>query len=333
MEEKKKRKSGRARSRRERKRRQKRKVTMIFMVIICILVFILVVLEMRNKNTGKSDTAPDFADTAVRNNDDASQVTEEKILTLTEEQKHTGDLLLVNSSYAYDFDANADTINLVNIRDTQSFYYQVQKTDYEVAGRIMPYLDDLVSACDSAVGSRLTGIASAYRSLEYQQDVWNEMAELYGNEYAETYVAVPGYSEHHTGLAVDMSIFFEDGSEGTFSESENAAWMNDNSYHYGFVRRYAEDKVDVTGISNEAWHFRFVGIPHATFMVNNNLCLEEYIDYLRSHTDAANPLEISCDSGTYEVYFTAENEITEPEGEYTVSGNNVDGYIITVKKS
>ena len=244
---------------------------------------------------------------------------------------HSGDLVLVNGSYAYDFDANAPTVSLVNIHDTQSFNYPVGKEDFEVAGRIMPFLDQLVDACDSAVGSKMTGVASAYRSMEYQQSVWDEMAELYGEEYARSYVAIPGYSEHHTGLSVDMSIFYEDGSEGTFSESENAVWMNENSYHYGFIRRYAEDKVEVTGISNEAWHFRYVGIPHATYMATQNLCLEEYIDYLRANARADNPLSITCDSGTYEVFFTTETTIEEPEGEYTVSGNNVDGYIITVK--
>ena len=308
---------------------------MVFLIIIAILIVILFMME-RNKN-GKNEGAKQSAGTEAQNSDvttsvDTSEPVESvKMLTLTEEQKHSGDLVLVNSSYAYDFDANAATVSLANIQDTQSTYYPVAKVDFEVAGRIMPYLDQLVTACDDAVGSKMTGVASAYRSMEYQQSVWDEMAELNGLEYAEKYVAVPGYSEHHTGLAVDMSIFYEDGTEGTFSESENAVWMNENSYLYGFVRRYAEDKVEVTGISNEAWHFRYVRIPHATYMATQNLCLEEYIDYLRANARADNPLTITCDSGTFEVFFTTETTIEEPEGEYTVSGNNVDGYIITVK--
>lgn len=338
MAESDKKRRAKARRRLAKKRKQKQRVAVIFLIIIAILIVILFMME-RNKN-GKNAGAKQNAGTEIQDSSAATSVDSSaqsepaesvKMLNLTVEQMHSGDLVLVNGSYAYDFDANAPTVSLVNIHDTQSFNYPVGKEDFEVAGRIMPFLDQLVDACDSAVGSKMTGVASAYRSMEYQQSVWDEMAELYGEEYARSYVAIPGYSEHHTGLSVDMSIFYEDGSEGTFSESENAVWMNENSYHYGFIRRYAEDKVEVTGISNEAWHFRYVGIPHATYMATQNLCLEEYIDYLRANARADKPLSITCDSGTYEVFFTTETTIEEPEGEYTVSGNNVDGYIITVK--
>jgi D-alanyl-D-alanine carboxypeptidase len=98
------------------------------------------------------------------------------------------------------------------------------------------------------------------------------------------------------------------------------------------VRRYAEDKTAITGISNEAWHFRYVGMPHAFYMTAHNLCLEEYIDFLRAGTSEDEPLTVTCDDGTYDIFFTAEMEIEEPEGMYTVSGNNVDGLIVTVKR-
>ncbi|MBR0378255.1 MAG: M15 family metallopeptidase [Lachnospiraceae bacterium] len=338
MAESDKKRRAKARRRLAQKRKQKQRVAVIFLVIIAILIVILFMMERNKngKNTGtKQNAGPETQNSDVTMSVDTSEPSEQaesvKMLNLTAEQMHSGDLVLVNGSYAYDFEANASTISLANIHDTQSFSYPVGKEDFQVAGRIMPYLDQLVDACDSAVGSKMTGVASAYRSMEYQQSVWDEMSELYGEEYARSYVAVPGYSEHHTGLSVDMSIYYEDGSEGTFSESENAVWMNENSYHYGFVRRYAEDKVEVTGISNEAWHFRYVGIPHATYMATNNLCLEEYIDYLRANARSDNPLTIICDSGTYEVFFTTETTLEEPDGEYTISGNNVDGYIITVK--
>jgi hypothetical protein len=109
-----------------------------------------------------------------------------------------------------------------------------------------------------------------------------EITAAYGEDYAKKYVASPGYSEHHTGLAVDVGIFYPDGSQGSFSESQNAVWMRNNCQHFGFVRRYAEDKTAITGISNEAWHFRYVGMPHAFYMTAHNLCLEEYIDFFCS---------------------------------------------------
>ncbi len=261
----------------------------------------------------------------------AESVPERERLSFSGKDIHSGDLVLVSSAYAFDFEANEDSLDLKNILENQSYPYQTEKPEYAVAGRILPHLDRMIAACDEAIGTKETGITSAYRTKEYQQGVMDEITEAYGEDYANKYVATPGYSEHHTGLAVDVGIFYEDGSQGTFSESENAVWMRQNCHKFGFVRRYAEDKTAITGISNEAWHFRYVGMPHAYFMAANNLCLEEYIDYLRDHTSEEAPLSVTCEDGTYEIYFTAEAEIDEPEGEYTVSGNNVDGMIVTIK--
>ena len=320
-----------------RKRKQRNRMLALMLTAIFILLVILLLVNRKKARENDEKQGRQSGDVVVLEDAKDEKSTAEaepeiRTVTFTEEQMHAGDLILVSSRYPYDFAAHENTMELTSIREAQSFYYQLEKEDFQVAGRIMPALDEIVAACDAAVGTKQTGIASAYRSLEYQQSVWDEIAELNGQEYAENFVAAPGYSEHHTGLAVDMSIFYEDGSEGSFSESENAVWMNDNAYLYGFIRRYAENKVEITGISNEAWHFRYVGIPHATYMSANDLCLEEYIDYLRAETSAASPLTVNCDDGTYDIFFTAESTIEEPQGDYTVSGNNVDGYIITIRK-
>lgn len=252
-------------------------------------------------------------------------------LTLTDEQIHTGDLILVSSKYAYDFDANADSIDLVNIKDAQTFSYPVDKDDFQISSRVMDQMDKMIKACDDAVGtdSHSMSISSAYRSKEYQQNVWDEAVQTNGEEYAKQYVAVPGYSEHHTGLAVDFGITNTDGTAGSFSGSQNAEWMDENSWRYGFVRRYPTEKVDITGISNESWHFRFVGVPHAKLMTQKGFVLEEYLDYLKENTSALSPAEITADHITYHIWYTNETKIEEPSNPYTISGNNVDGYIIT----
>ena len=250
------------------------------------------------------------------------------LVSFSEDQKHRGDLILVNKEYAYDFDANA-ALNLVRITDAQSYKYPVSSEELKLSEKIMPQLDAMIRACDEAMGTTVTSISSAWRSKEYQQNVWDEYAELYGESYSRKYVANPGNSEHHTGLAADLGIIYSDGSEGTFSESDNAVWMAANSWRYGFVRRYAEDKVDITGISNEAWHFRYVGQPHAAYMHEKNLCLEEYLSYLRENTSPSNPLKVEVGDRSYSVFYTNESTITEPEDSYTVSGDNVGGYIVT----
>lgn len=251
-------------------------------------------------------------------------------VSLIEDEKYTGDLILINADQAYDFERNASSIDLKNIRESQSFSYPVGKEEFQVAGRVLSSLDAMIAACDQAMGTSYTGISSAYRTKEYQQQVWDDAVKTYGESYAEKYVAVPGFSEHHTGLAVDLGIFYDDGSEGSFSESDNAVWMKDNSWHYGFIRRYAEDKQAITKISNEAWHFRYVGVPHAAYMYANNLCLEEYLDYLKNNTSQDAPLSVTCDTGTFSIFYTADKTIRKPEGVYELSGDNSSGYIVTI---
>lgn len=333
---------------RRRKKRRKRSRFPQLLLTVSILVLALLCLVLLGRTffgaVGKSPAGSEGADTVSQSAEVRTDPEEQEegaepdatptpeMISLTESMIHTGDLILVNSSYAYDFEANESTIDLVNIRNSQSFYYQVEKTDYEVAGRMLPSLDQMISACDAAMGTSETGITSAYRSYEYQQNVWDTTAEQNGEEYARAYVATPGYSEHHTGLAVDIGIFYSDGSQGSFSESQNAVWMDEHSSEYGFIRRYAEDKVSITGISNEKWHFRYVGLPHAVYMKQNNLCLEEYLEYLRTQTGAGNPLTVSTSEGTYSVWYTTETSIQKPSGDYRVSGDNIAGYIITVRE-
>ena len=255
---------------------------------------------------------------------------EKKMLTFSETDKCRGDLILVNADHAYNFDANA-SFSPVRIVDAQQYDYPVSNEDFRLSPDIMHALDQMIKDCDEAMGTTYTSVSSAWRSKEYQQSVWDEMAELYGEDYAEQYVAVPGYSEHHTGLALDLGIIYDDGSEGTFSESENAVWMAEHSYLYGFIRRYAENKTDITGISNEAWHFRYVGVPHAAYMYQNDLCLEEYLQKLRADTSPEQPLEIEAGGTKYSVYYVSGDSCPEPEESFMISGDNCGGIIVTVR--
>ena len=294
---------------------------------------------------GPGEVRPDVAaggETALRDGEDGSadpaagegnpQLTYVPSTTvqLTEGQKHTGDLILVSSSFGYDFEANEETIHLVRIGDSQSWTYPVDKEEFMVARHIMKSLDAMSHDCDQTMGTNETGISSAYRSMEYQQNVWDEAEEEYGEDYAKSYVATPGYSEHHTGLSVDLGIFYDDGSYGSFTGSENAAWMASNCWKYGFIRRYAEDKTAITGISNESWHFRYVGLPHSAYMAEHNLCLEEYLDFLKSSTSAVNPLVYTCEGTEYSIYCTSESVIQKPAGRFEISGDNRGNYIVTV---
>lgn len=129
---------------------------------------------------------------------------------------------------------------------------------------------------------------SAYRSYGTQAVVYsNKIASLrakYGGgaeEMAQRLVAPPGSSEHQTGLAVDITLKdflnYEYVLNYEFADTAQGKWLSKNSWKYGFILRYGENKEDKTNFSYEPWHFRYVGIEHAKVMYERDLCLEEYL--------------------------------------------------------
>ena len=116
---------------------------------------------------------------------------------------------------------------------------------------------------------------SSYRSYDYQVNLYNNYVAQDGKEAADKYSARPGYSEHQTGLAVD--VYNLDLPYTSFEETEEFTWMQENAYKYGFILRFPKDKVDITGYQYESWHYRYVGKKVAKEIKDNNLTLEEYI--------------------------------------------------------
>lgn len=114
---------------------------------------------------------------------------------------------------------------------------------------------------------------SAYRSYEYQKNLYDSYVEKDGVNKADTYSARPGFSEHQTGLVVDIDNGKTD--YNNFETTMEFKWMQENAYEYGFILRYPKDKEDITGYSYESWHYRYVG-NIAGFIRNNNLTLDEY---------------------------------------------------------
>lgn len=115
---------------------------------------------------------------------------------------------------------------------------------------------------------------SSYRDYTYQNTLYNNYAKKDGYEAADTYSARPGYSEHQTGLAVDI----DNGKEyfTNFEKTKEFTWMQENAYKYGFILRFPKDKVTETGYQYESWHYRYVGKEIAKYIHDNNLCYEEY---------------------------------------------------------
>jgi len=123
-------------------------------------------------------------------------------------------------------------------------------------------------------------IESGYRSKDYQQKVWDELESEKGLEYTKRFVAVPGYSEHQTGLAVDV-VLYENGSwyeDQKLKGHPIVDFLKNNCYKFGFIIRYPEGKENITGYGWEPWHLRYIDdVDKAKYIMENNLCLEEYL--------------------------------------------------------
>ena len=117
-------------------------------------------------------------------------------------------------------------------------------------------------------------IDSGYRTYINQLKLYGYFLVKSGLEVTRDRVALPGHSEHQTGLAFDVGII-ENGINRNITKEE-AKWLAENSFKYGFILRYPEGKKDITGYGYEPWHFRYVGDDLAKYMVENNLTLEEY---------------------------------------------------------
>lgn len=275
--------------------------------------------------TEPTSVAPDDAS-------DPNKVIYESLMEDTK-NKYKGDLILVNEDHQY-FGGDEDLVSIIekNTENEVTFFSALadpntEEEDDLILSVVYEPMKIMIEDFYNLYYNDTLIIYGAHRSTERQQAILDEK----GPEIA----AKPGYSEHETGYAFDFSEIVNYDYQGT----GDFAWINENCYKYGFIVRYTEEKKDITKIAAEPWHFRYVGIPHAWYITKNDLCLEEYIDLLREkYSYGGEHLLFTDDENrSYEVYFVASDDGSEkttvpvPAGkEYSISGNNVDGFIVTV---
>ena len=147
-------------------------------------------------------------------------------------------------------------------------------------------VDALVTMLRAAHNDGITvwQVSAGYRSVAYQQQLFDEKVSAYiaeGKKRSDAIsatkltVADPGASEHHTGLAFDITV-----PGVTFKGTQQALWLAAHCWDYGFIIRYEEDKQKITGFIAEPWHIRYVGLPHSTVMRDHAWCLEEYLEQM-----------------------------------------------------
>lgn len=115
-------------------------------------------------------------------------------------------------------------------------------------------------------------LSSGFRSYETQVRIYESYVDSYGKESADTFSARPGYSEHQTGLVIDVNTI-----DDSFAGTPEAEWLAKHAHEYGFIIRYPKGKESITGYKYEPWHIRYLGVEKATEVYNSGLTLEEFL--------------------------------------------------------
>lgn len=262
-----------------------------------------------------------------------------KSVTVSSSEVGSGHLVLVNNNIALLNEVNED--ELVIVREYKNSAYWVKDYSVLVLPDTMDALNEMLLAFYNATGNDSVMVRSGYRSFAYQQELYEDELSSTGED-SSTLVAQAGYSEHHTGYAIDFTTY-NGSSYSDFDGTGDYEWIMENCYKYGFINRYPDGKESITLIDNEPWHFRYVGIPHAQVMYDYDMCLEEYISFIKNYTiDSGFLLVNTDDDAQYIIYYVPMSDsdtttIYVPLTDdgvtaypYEISGNNVDGFIVTV---
>ncbi|WP_339312067.1 M15 family metallopeptidase [Paenibacillus sp. FSL k6-2145] len=235
-----------------------------------------------------------------------------------QDQVHKGNLLLVDKQYPVHPEGVKSDIVYVAHEDDLLRGYGILDQKIMLSRQVAQEFQRMVEAAGEE-GVRYFLVSSGYRDFTKQDELYREK----GSDYA----LPAGHSEHNLGLSLDIGS-----SLGAMNEAPEGAWLEKNAWKYGFILRYPKDKVRITGIQYEPWHFRYVGLPHSAVMYKNNLVLEEYLDMLKEKEN----ITVEVEGKEYHIrYYRAARDTTvyiPEQGQTEISGDNKDGVIVTVKK-
>lgn len=257
--------------------------------------------------------------------------TGESMIRMNPNMIHTGPLILVNSEHPLQSAIHSKylaPVQQIAPASTEEKHMRLERT-------CLRQLEALLEACRAEAQ---IGIVSGYRTRMEQQRIYEKSYVDNGPIFTASYVARPNESEHQTGLAADVGELnagvdylcpsFPD--HGVYADFRRLA------ADYGFVQRYRQGKEHLTHIACEPWHYRYVGVPHATLMVQYGMCLEEYTLYMQQFTWNGPHLFKKMKGHLIEMFFAESGEGKEipinmgKGARVEVSGNNVNGCIVTI---
>lgn len=270
----------------------------ILIVLVGGVVGTLVHSALKNKATHTSNSNEYYYNEESNINRDEVTVSLDPMAVLPsrDEVNTTPDSIycLVNKEYSLPADYKPDDLVIPNVSfnidyDSEKKYLRQEASDA---------LESLFEAAKKE-GLELFAV-SGYRSYARQQEIYETNLKTRGTTHTNQYSAKPGYSEHQTGLVMDISCESEHYDlQESFGETPEGIWVSENCAKYGFIIRYPEDKCEITGYAYEPWHLRYVGVTMATFLTENTLTLDEYYYYEPSYDFITDESEYINDAEDY----------------------------------
>lgn len=268
-----------------RRRRKKMQLFLNFFMLVCILIVIFCIGILKNRENEAEAYIENFINRTGYVEDAGGSVQEnsgEEAEEINNEPESFGGQT-EDSDNKQDSDTSEWYLTLVNKWNPMPENTNIETVELTngecVDKRIYPYLQEMFD--DARAEGIYPIVRSGFRTRQEQEEIYDDrmkeyqgqgMSEKEAMEETQLWVAVPGTSEHELGLAVDINAD-KIHSEG----AEVYTWLSENAYRYGFINRYPSDKTEVTGVANEPWHYRYVGVEAAAQIHEQGICLEEYL--------------------------------------------------------
>lgn len=316
-------------------------------IIAAVSIFRLVLDDAPADPSADTQESGDTEDIGADTGSETPPEPEYAVVSMKEGAHRAGQLLLVNSQYKFDI----------------TFDEQLKKSLVYVADKKPPNLivEDLTGSGDRLTADTIeairemtdalkaeTGLSGCAFRDDYgyctasQQAEWYEGTVIRRGDQADSYEFKAGESEHETGRAFDLKVY--EGNALTFirNADKQYLWIYDNCYKYGIIYRYPANKIKETGVNIAAAsihsdHFLYVGKAAAAAMHENNWCYNEFHSNIVNYTFEGEHLAVEDANGVkYEMYYypaaeSGDTEVKLPkDAEYTISGNNIDGFIVTL---
>lgn len=258
------------------------KILIVSLLIISTFITGMVIYE--KKNFAQIEIAKNGNEELVSN---SNQIPKEKTLGV---ENISRDLKVVLPGENVQVITEIDDwrLVLVNAENPLPEDFKIELANYDRSRQFdARAIDELIIMIKDmkASGASNIWIQSAYRTPEYQERLFKNKVQEFINMgksqeeaeiYASRWVNKSETSEHNLGLAVDFNNVKQD-----FENTKEFEWLTQNAENYGFVLRYKKEKKELTGVSYEPWHWRYVGVEHAKKMNKLDMCLEEYVEYLK----------------------------------------------------